>query len=202
MRNILISVLCLLLWSPLNCGDNGSFQDQEQLAVLRKEISEMYSQASQLTAQEAHIEEYQSLLERINEHKSTLLQREEEWKDRYSHMHAPKNEGYALFDQEETSIGQLISEYGSKDFLYVIPPEVGMIKIAMQSTIAIPRESWHEMIDLILQYNGVGVIEINPFARQLFLLKQDLITCNKIITKIFENTSQKYLTSRRRRDIL
>ncbi|MFZ4772771.1 MAG: type II secretion system protein GspD [Chlamydiia bacterium] len=180
----LFTYFLLISWThSLFCGETASFHDQEQLSILRKEIKEMYNQAGDLVVHEAHLEDYQNLLERINERKGLLIQREQEWKERYSHIHAPKKEEFALFDQEETTIGQLISEYGSKDFLYVVPSEVGQIKISMQSTIAIPRESWGEMIDLILQYNGVGVIEINPFARQLFLLKHDLVTCNKITTK-------------------
>ncbi len=178
MKIILLTSLLFPVFLFCNPEDN-----QAELFSLRKEIKEMYQQADLLVAQEAHLDEYQVLLERINDRKAVLIEKENDWKERYSHMYAPKKEAYALFDQEETTIGQLISEYGSKDFLYVVPAEVGQIKIAMQSAIAIPRESWKEMIDLILQYNGVGVIEINPFARQLFLLKQDLISCNRITTK-------------------
>jgi len=158
-------------------------QMQNDLAIERKEIDELYQQAHALVSQNAQIDEYQDLLTRINEKKKKLEEKQKDWKNRFSYLFAPKKEDFALFDQEETTIGQLISEYGSKDFLYILPQDVSSIKISMQSAIAIPRESWQEMIDLILQYNGVGVIELNPFARQLFLLKQDLITCNRITYK-------------------
>jgi general secretion pathway protein D len=158
-------------------------QVQSDLTALRKEIDELYLQASSLVSAHAQLDEYQDLLGRINEKKQALEEKQKDWKSRFSYLFAPKKEEFALFDQEETTIGQLISEYGSKDFLYILPQEVSTIKISMQSAIAIPRDSWQEMIDLILQYNGVGVIEINPFARQLFLLKQDLITCNRITYK-------------------
>ena len=158
-------------------------QTQGDLAGLRDEIDQLYKQGESLAQENARPEEFQELLMRINEKKSQLEKFENDWKVRFSYKLAPKKEEFALFDQEETTIGQLISEYGSKDYLYVLPQEVSSIKISMQSAIAIPRESWQEMIDLILQYNGVGVIQLNPFARQLFLLKQDLITCNRITYK-------------------
>lgn len=158
-------------------------QSQGDLAGLRDEIDQLYKRGESLAQENARPEEFQQLLIRINEKKSQLEKLENDWKVRFSYKLAPKKEEFALFDQEETTIGQLISEYGSKDYLYVLPQEVSSIKISMQSAIAIPRESWQEMIDLILQYNGVGVIQLNPFARQLFLLKQDLITCNRITYK-------------------
>lgn len=160
-----------------------SFQANGELQTIRDEIDHLYRNAQGLFQENARSDEYQALLERINQKKDLLYQRETEFKDRYSQLHTPQKEEFALFDQEDTTIGQLISEYGSKDFLYIVPNEVSSIKIALQSAIAIPRESWQEMIDLILQYNGVGVAQINPFARQLFLLNKDLITCNRITTR-------------------
>ena len=160
-----------------------SFQENGELKSLRSEIDQLYHNAQHLFQENARSDEYQALLERINQKKDLLYQRETEFKDRFTQLHAPQKEEFALFDQEDTTIGQLISEYGSKDFLYIVPTEVSSIKIALQSAIAIPRESWQEMIDLILQYNGVGVAQINPFARQLFLLNKDLITCNRITTR-------------------
>lgn len=160
-----------------------SFQANGELQTIRDEIDHLYRNAQGLFQENARSDEYQALLERINQKKELLYQRETEFKDRFSQLHTPQKEEFALFDQDETTIGQLISEYGSKDFLYIVPNEVSSIKIALQSAIAIPRESWQEMIDLILQYNGVGVAQINPFARQLFLLNKDLITCNRITTR-------------------
>jgi general secretion pathway protein D len=156
---------------------------QEDLKDLKEQIQQISLSGQQLLEAEANEEEYAALLERLNEKKEALRLRELEYKSRFSNMGSSAEETFAIFDQEETTIGQLISEYGSKEFLYVVPQEVAAIKLHMQSTIAIPKESWQDMIDLILQYNGVGVLQINTFARQLFLLKQDLLSCNRITTK-------------------
>lgn len=158
----------------------------EELYSLRQELRNTYKQVEELVSSEAREGEYSILLQHINALKEKILQREVDWKERFSNKRSSSQEVYALFDQEETTIAQLVTEYGSQDFLYVIPPEVGAIKISMQSAIAIPRESWREMLDLILQLNGVGIREINPFARQLFLLKQDLVTV-KMITSSKED---------------
>lgn len=144
------------------------------LKEIREELQASYRIASDLDPKD--IAAHQKLLEKVNLLKKNLKQEEEKWK-----LNSPQsNQEYAFFDQDETTVAQLIAEYGSQDFLYIIPPEVGAMKVSMQSAVAIPRESWSEMIEMILQLNGVGSHEINPFAKQLFLLKQDLLAVQAI----------------------
>jgi general secretion pathway protein D len=47
------------------------------------------------------------------------------------------------------------------------------LKLNMHSNIPIPRESWSEMLEIILAHNGIGVKKVNPYVRQLYILKQD-----------------------------
>ena len=82
-------------------------------------------------------------------------------------------DGYGLWHSPDTNLEQLIIDYGSQDYVYLIPPEVGSIKISIDSNLPIPRSSWREMLDLILHQNGVGIRELNPYLRQLYLIKED-----------------------------
>lgn len=91
------------------------------------------------------------------------------------------DDNYAFCDQGDTTLSQLVMEYGSSDYLYVIPPEIAGMKISMFSSIPIPRSSWQEMIEVILSNNGIGVKQINSFVKQLYVIKQELINV-EIIT--------------------
>lgn len=84
-----------------------------------------------------------------------------------------KQESYALWYQPETTIEQLIIDYGSQDFVYLMKPDIATMKISVDSNLPIPRASWNEMLELILMQNGIGVRQLNPFLRELYLLKTD-----------------------------
>nr|NGX56989.1 putative type II secretion system protein D [Candidatus Anoxychlamydiales bacterium] len=92
-------------------------------------------------------------------------------------------EEYAFWDQGETTISQIVMEYGSMNFLYAIPQEIATMKIQLFSTIAVPRSSWEELIEIIFEQNGIGVKKINSFLRQLFIIKHDPSYVEAIITK-------------------
>ena len=81
--------------------------------------------------------------------------------------------GYALWHQPETNLEQLIIDYGSQDYVYLMTPEVSAIKLSINSNLPIPRASWNEMLELILKQNGIGIRQLNPYLRELYILKQN-----------------------------
>lgn len=91
-----------------------------------------------------------------------------------------ENDDCVVFDQEETTIQNFVLELGSNDYLYLIPSEIGSQKISVQSKLPIPRESWNEFIEMVLHQYGIGIRQVNPFARQLYLLRNDLLTVSMI----------------------
>lgn len=145
----------------------------QELVSLRGQLEEAYSKASLLYSQEAHAEEYSILLSNVSALKAQMLAVEEKWREASVSEAKGEEEGYALWDQEETTLGQLIMEYGAMDYLYIVPPEMASLKLNMHSNIPIPRESWNDVLEIILSHNGIGVKKLNPYAKQLFLLKQD-----------------------------
>lgn len=152
-------------------AENFLQQLNRETQFIHKQIEEMYEQAWQLYHDGASPIAFHSLLDAINDKRTYLQQMEKKWRE----MSANNNrlEGYGLWHAPETTLEQLVIDYGSQDYVYLIPPEVGSIRLSINSNLPIPRAAWSSMLETILTQNGVGIKELNPYLRQLFLLKQD-----------------------------
>lgn len=151
---------------------------QKFLVEVNKEIAEWnnllhhyYNEAYKLFEQGAPDQSFQSLLAEINTIKEDIRDLEDTWRELSTGSGA--DEEYALWHQPETTIGQLVIDYGSPDFVYIMTPDIAQMKLSVNSNIPIPRSSWSEMLELILSYNGIGINVLNPFLRQLFVAKDD-----------------------------
>ncbi len=151
---------------------------QQVLKELNKELQEnhaelkkLYSQALVLYQSNASEESYKQLLDKINKLKAEIDTLEENWRDMA--IHSGHLEPYALWHQPDTSLGQLIIDYGSQNYVYIMPHEISSLPLSVNSNIPIPRSAWGEMLEMILNQNGVGYKQLNPFLRQLYLIKQD-----------------------------
>jgi len=153
-----------------------------QLSHLKRQMHKKYEQVNAYQRDGTQVEKYQSLLKEINQIRKEIHALEESWHELAVTEGREEDEGYALWDQEETTIPQLVMEYGSNDYLYVIPPEIFSMKLHLHSGMPIPRESWSELLELILSCNGIGIKQLNPYARQLYVLKQDLTAINQILS--------------------
>ena len=120
-------------------------------------------------------------MKEVNGIRGEIRDLEKEWHALAVNESKKEDEGYALWDQEETSLSQLIMEYGSNDYLYIVPPEILSMKVHMHSGIPIPRESWSDLLEIVLSHNGIGVKQLNTYARQLYILKQDLVAVDQIL---------------------
>jgi general secretion pathway protein D len=151
---------------------------QQVLKELNKELLEDHSEIKKLYAKVLVLfqkneseESYRQLLNQINTLKNEIETLEENWRDMA--IHSGNLEPYALWHQPETTLGQLIIDYGSQNYVYVMPPEISNLPVSVNSNIPIPRSSWNEMMELILTQNGIGYKQLNPYLRQLYLIKQD-----------------------------
>lgn len=145
----------------------------EKLVSLRSELDACYAKARLLHKNTAEEEEFHSVLKQANQIRSAMRALNESAHAAIASDSKRDEEGYALWDQQETTLAQLVMEYGAQEYLYIVPPEMGTLKLNMHSNIPIPRESWGEVLEIILAHNGIGIKKINPYARQLFVLKQD-----------------------------
>ncbi len=145
----------------------------QQMTALRMELDSCYSQAQALHHEGGNEEEFRRLLEQVNTIKRDIHSLEKQWYEAAVNDSKKEEEGYALWDQEETTLAQLVMEYGALDYLFIVPPEMATLKLNMHSNIPIPRDSWNEMLEIILAHNGIGVKRVNTYVRQLYILKQD-----------------------------
>jgi len=159
-------------------------QVNEKLINLKNELKEKMSYIEILYQKNAKDIEYKNLLSEIKEIKKNIQDVEENFRKEAINDSIKTDEGYAFWDQGESTISQLIMEYGSQDYLYMIPQELASIKINMFSTIPVPRQSWEELLQFILIHNGIGMKKLNPFLRQLYILKQDPSYIEAIVNKI------------------
>ena len=147
-------------------------QVNKELFYLKQELKERYERAPLLYQKQADKEAFFQLMKEIQQ----LRDKKESVEKHFRSFLLDKNqveEAYAFWDQGETTLGQLIMEYGSGDFLYVIPAEIANIKLNMYSALAIPHENFEEIIELILTQNGIGVKKLTSYLRQLFIVKQN-----------------------------
>lgn len=158
------------------------------LLHLKNLLSSVYEDVDTLIKEEAPAEVFKEKLNKTKEIKKQIAAVEEKWRVKVVKEGKAEEEGYGLWDQEETTLSELILEYGSSEFLYIIPPDLASQKIHLYSSIPVPRESWSDLLEIILAHNGVGVKQVNAYARQLYSMKQDLMSAATIATR-FEHLS-------------
>lgn len=157
----------------LLCGFLGAQTPAElntQLSELKLQLQTQCKAALQLQQFNAPDGEFEALLSKVQETKKQISQLEDTWRKQERH---PSEEPVGLWDLGETTISQLIMEYGASDYLYIIPPELASMKISLFTGVGLPKESWEEMIEAILTHNGIGAKRLNAYAKQLYILKLD-----------------------------
>ncbi|NGX36962.1 MAG: Type II secretion system protein D [Chlamydiae bacterium] len=155
----------------------------QKLADLRLKLQTQMSLADELHRADANDEEYRQLLHRVQSIKQEMVALQESWRKSAVQNSKNEEEGYALWDQEETTLASLVMEYGASEYLYIVPPEMANMKITMHSSIPIPREAWKDVLEIILAHNGVGIKNMNSYARQLYIFKQDPSAVEAIASK-------------------
>lgn len=140
------------------------------LSIRKTELHQFYSQVAELNAQQAPPEAYKDLLDKINQVRASIQKIDENWQENAALSN--RGEGYALWHQPETTLEQLVIDYGSQDFVYLMTPEIGNMKLSVASSLAIPRASWNEMLELILKQNGIGIRQLNPYLRELYFFER------------------------------
>ncbi len=137
----------------------------------RFELKSLYDQAHALYHSQAPAAPYEALIARIGTIKREICETQEMWRDETATF-VQKDE-YALWHQPESTLQQLVLDYGATEFIYFVPPEIGDIHVSLNSNLPIPRESWGECLELILNQYGIGIKQLNPYLRELYFLRND-----------------------------
>ncbi len=145
-------------------------EKHQELQSLYLAAQDSYANAlAQKTDSEALETLFKGYLEQISQVRKDIKELEDSWKILSQNANEQEEEG--LWHQPDTSIGQLVIDYGSGDFIYLLPPEIASLKVHVSSQLSVPRAMWSEMLELILANYGIGVKQLNPFLRQLFFLR-------------------------------
>lgn len=107
----------------------------------------------------------------INELRCDILRLQNTWKQVQKEDDTEEQE--ALWHQPDTTIGQLVMDYGSMDYIYLVPPDITPLKVHLSSQLSVPSASWNEMLELILAHYGIGIKKLTPFLRQLYFMKSN-----------------------------
>ncbi len=197
MKGLFIAILLASIFfaDEMDLDMEGAQVFNESLSQLKDQLEEKFIAATALAEKNASEGEYQSLLASIRSLREKMRTLEEKWRRSAVDENSKNDEPYAMWDIGETTLSQLIMEYGASDFLYVIPQELSGMKISLFSGIPLPHEAWSEMIEMILTQNGVGVKKLNPFVKQLYILKLDPSAIEAIVAKesdlpLFSNHSR------------
>ena len=182
----LISLFCAAaVWAEPESSSEPPIVEHysQEVAQLREQLKEKYEEASLLAKEEAAENQYLSVLNDVRSLKREKAALEEKWRKAFADEASGGDESYALWDVGETTLSQLIMEYGASDFLYIIPQELSAMKLSLYSSIPLPRESWGEMMEMILAHNGVGVKKLNTWVKQLYILKLDPSAIEGIVSR-------------------
>lgn len=146
---------------------------QEKRANLQKLYfvsQEIYTQALADKASDEALEKiFKEHQEKIVTLRHEIKALEDKWKSVSEEAQETEQEG--LWHQPDTTIGQLVIDYGTYDFIYLMPPEIAGLKVHVSSQLSVPRAMWSEMLELILANSGIGIKQLNPFLRQLIFLR-------------------------------
>lgn len=153
----------------------------KEMVEYQQELQTLYGKVKELFDQNTPPEDYQELLSTIRQVQAKMRTLEKNWREAVAKN--GQDTGYALWHQPETTLGQLIIDYGSQHYVYMMSPEIASIKLSVDSNLPIPSTSWDEMLEFILTQSGVGIKQLNPFLRQLYLIKQDKSALQLITNK-------------------
>jgi general secretion pathway protein D len=158
--------------NDFDAGTSGLLKEvNQEIEENRTLLRELYQQADELYEYNANENLFEDLLEKIKRVRKSIRDIQKEWQ--LAMAEKGKDEEYSLWNTPETTLGQLVMDYGSTNFVYLIPPAIGAMKISINSYLPVPRESWEEMLHLILESNGVGMKTLNPYLRELILMKEN-----------------------------
>ncbi len=173
----------LIAEEPFSSNIEGAQAFNQTVSKLKAELQEKFNEVRLMAQNETRESEFSKLLSEVRSLRDQIRKLEEKWRKSSVDEHAQNDEPYAMWDVGETTLSQLVMEYGASDFLYVIPQELSGMKISLFSGIPLPHESWSEMIEMILVQNGVGVKKLNPFVKQLYILKLDPSAIEAVVAK-------------------
>lgn len=120
---------------------------------------------------------YNTLKDQLLTLQKELKALQEEWIEKSAAQQ--EGEFESVWHLPDTTVGQLVIDYNPGDCVYTMAPEIAQLKLHISSHISVPRESWGQLLELILATSGIGIKPLGPFVKQLYFLRlnQSGLTC-------------------------
>ncbi|EPP34541.1 bacterial type II and III secretion system family protein [Chlamydia ibidis] len=135
---------------------------------LNLELRQLYEEAATLRESGCEDEEtWKRVLDSLTRVKRELKQLEELWAAEIYEQGGSIDE-YALWHHPETTVYNLVSDYGREDVVYLIPSHIGAIKVSSLSRFVVPKEAFEECLKQVLSRLGVGIREVSPWLKELY----------------------------------
>lgn len=80
---------------------------------------------------------------------------------------------YAFWSHLETTVYNLVSDYGDDRSVYIIPQDIGKIRVSSLSKLLVPKESFEECLSLLLSRLGIGIHQVSPWLKELYIMQKD-----------------------------
>ncbi|WP_194843719.1 type II secretion system protein GspD [Candidatus Clavichlamydia salmonicola] len=151
--------------------EEGNLAQKFNKAMLesRKHLEALYEEGGRLLAEGKEDLAFSQLAEKIIVVKDELSRLRDDWKKVIT-FQGEGLEADALWHSPEITVSQLIMEYGKRDKIYLIPDDVGKIKLSLLSEFPVPCEAWSECLSLVLNVFGIGAKELNPFVSEIYFM--------------------------------
>lgn len=124
--------------------------------------------------------DHQKTIKELNALRQKLKIKQEQWEELLTN--STDEELYAIWHQPQTTIMDLITDFGSS-FIYIVPDEVAETPISISSHLPIPSTSWDETLEFILSSAGFGIKQLSPFVKSVFYLIDDNLNLSAVVSK-------------------
>lgn len=140
---------------------------------LNLRLQELYEEGAALRAAGCQDEEkWQVLRNHLQQVKEQIRELETLWAAEIRER-GDNPEDYALWHHPEATIYNLVADYGEDNVVYLVPQDIGMIKISAFSRFAIPKEGFQECLEHLLARLGIGVRQISPWIKELYITRKE-----------------------------
>ncbi|WP_284441960.1 type II secretion system protein GspD [Chlamydia gallinacea] len=140
---------------------------------LNLRLQELYEEGAALRAAGCQDEEkWQVLRNHLQQVKEQIRELETLWAAEIRER-GDNPEDYALWHHPEATIYNLVADYGEDNVVYLVPQDIGMIKISAFSRFAVPKEGFQECLEHLLARLGIGVRQISPWIKELYITRKE-----------------------------
>ncbi|WP_108623700.1 hypothetical protein [Candidatus Similichlamydia epinepheli] len=154
---------------------------REELEKENQALQSLGDKARSLVSSDSKEEDFVPLYKEAKRRKEKITVLQNEWKRLRGSTASSEDE--AMWHMPDGTLSQLVTDFGSPDTVYIVPPEIGSMRVGLIGNISIPKESWEDMLEWVLAEQGIGIQRINPYCKQLFQVGQGPLRFNKLIDK-------------------